>query len=107
MQEPTSIVLWYSHFMAIPQKHYKELCTLFSSIETEKEADRLIQDLLTPQEIGSLAERWQLIQMLAKGVSQRGIAQTLNISISTVTRGSRAFQYGSGGFKYFLKKLKK
>jgi TrpR family trp operon transcriptional repressor len=93
--------------MAVPAKHYKELCELLSSIEDKKEADLLLQDILTPQEIESLAERWQLIQMLAKGLPQRDVAEKLNISISKVTRGSRMLQYGSGGFQHFLKKLKK
>lgn len=66
-----------------------------------------MKDLFTPQEIDALAERWQLIQLLAKGVPQREIAELLNVSISTVTRGSRALQYGSGGFLHFLKKLSK
>lgn len=92
--------------MAVPAQHYKELCRLFASVEDEKEASKLLKDILTPQEIGSLAERWQLIKLLIKGVPQREIAEKLNISISTVTRGSRALQYGSGGFNYFLEKLK-
>ena len=93
--------------MSVPSKHYRELCELFASLESTKEADHLFQDLFTPQEIDSLIERWQIIQLLAKGVPQRAIAEKLNISISTITRGSRALQYGSGGFQYFLKKLKK
>lgn len=64
-------------------------------------------DILTPQELASVAERWQLIQELHKGTPQRDIAKKLNLSISKITRGSRMLQYGSGGFSLFLKKLKK
>ncbi len=97
----------YNVRMSLIDKHYKDLCALLASIESPKEADQLLQDLLTPQEIDALAERWQLIQLLAKGMPQREIADTLKISISTITRGSRALQYGSGGFKKFLEKLGK
>jgi TrpR family trp operon transcriptional repressor len=100
-------VIGYSYQMPIPEQHYKELCELFASIESTKDADRLLQDMLTPQELESLAERWQLVQLLAKGMSQRDIAEKLQVSISKVTRGSRVLQYGEGGFLYFLKKLKK
>lgn len=93
--------------MQVPERHYRELCELFASIENPKRADQLLQDLLTPQEIESLAERWQLVQLLATGMSQREIAEKLNVSISKVTRGSRVLQYGSGGFKVFLEKLNK
>lgn len=94
----------YNRCMSISDKHYRELCELFSSITSPKEADALLRDILTPQELDSLTERWQLIQMLAKGIPQREIAEKLNISISKVTRGSRALQYGTGGFQASLKK---
>ena len=67
----------------------------------------LLRDILTPQETDSLAERWQLIQLLDRGMAQRDIAQKLNVSISKVTRGSRALQYGTGGFRYFLDRMKR
>jgi len=76
-------------------------------VRTEKEAEILLKDILTPQELDSIAERWELIQMLAEGVSQREVADKLGISISKITRGSRMLQYGSGGFDYFLEKLGK
>lgn len=67
----------------------------------------LLDDILTPQELASVAERWQLVQHLSKGTPQRDISKKLGISISKITRGSRQFKYGPGGFQYFLKKLKK
>lgn len=93
--------------MAVPPKHLQELFRLFASAESEKEAKMLLDDILTPQELASLAERWQLIQELHAGTPQRDIAKRLNISISKITRGSRMLQFGSGGFGYFLKKLGK
>lgn len=92
---------------SISAKEYSELIALFSSVESHKEADQLLQDILTPQEIVSLSERWQLIQELAKGTAQRDIAKKLDLSISKITRGSRMLQFGSGGFLHFLKKLGK
>lgn len=86
---------------------HDDLYDLLSSIENPKEARMLLEDLLTPQELASVAGRWQEIQLLAKGMTQRDVAKQLEISISKVTRGSRALQYGSGGFLHFLKKLKK
>lgn len=93
--------------MPVPPKHLKDLYELFASIKNEKEAELLLIDILTPQELDSLAERWQLIQRLAAGKAQRDIADEFKMSISKITRGSRALQYGSGGFGHFLKKLGK
>ena len=93
--------------MPVSKKDYRALCTLFASIESEKEADKLLQDILTPQEIDSLAERWHLVHALAEGKPQRKIAKELKVSISKITRGSRVLQYGAGGFHLFLERLTK
>lgn len=91
----------------MPRNNFQDLYRLFASVRTKKEAEVLLQDILTPAELASVAERWQLIQMLARGVPQRTIAKKLKISISKITRGSNMLQNGTGGFGHFLKKLKK
>ena len=85
---------------------FGDLHTLFVHVRNQREAEMLLKDLLTPKEYRSLVERWQLIQMLAKGRRQRDIKKKLKISISKVTRGSRMLKHGSGGFALFLKRLK-
>lgn len=87
-----------------PSQHFKDLYRLFASIRNEKEAELLLKDILTPQELDSVCERWQLVRMLHAGVPQREIAKKLKISISKITRGSRMMKFGGGGFKTFLKK---
>jgi len=67
----------------------------------------LLQDILTPQEIESIVERWQLIKQLASGKPQRDVAKDLKISISKITRGSRVLKYGTGGFRHFIEKMGK
>ena len=89
-----------------PAQHYRDLYKLVASARDVKEVEMLLKDLLTPQELDSVAERWQLIQMLDQGVPQRDIAKKLGISISKITRGSRMLQYGGGGFEVFLKRLR-
>lgn len=93
--------------MALPRKHLTDLYDLFAQIENREEAKLLLDDILTPQELASVAERWQLIQALDKGTPQRDIAAKLGLSISKITRGSRMLQYGGGGFGHFLRKMKK
>ncbi|MDD5026781.1 MAG: Trp family transcriptional regulator [Candidatus Peribacteraceae bacterium] len=93
--------------MPASREHLHALYKLFASVKTEKEARSLLEDILTPQELDAVAERWQLIRALASGKSQRTIARELKLSISKITRGSRMLKYGSGGFQHFLQKLKK
>ena len=92
--------------MTVSKKHISELYALFASVKNEKDAELLLNDILTPQELKSVAERWQLVQALATGMPQREIAEKLGISISKITRGSRMLQFGEGGFKVFLKRMK-
>ena len=92
--------------MTIQAGHYRQLYRLFASIGTAKEAEALLQDILTPQELEDVAERWQIVRELAKGSPQRDIAEKLGCSISKITRGSRMLQCGTGGFAHFLKKMR-
>ena len=89
------------------QRQYQELFELFAAIDTPTEAQKLLEDILTPHELESLTERWQEIKLLARGMTQRDIAKKLGISISKVSRGSNALKYGTGGFARMLQKLKK
>lgn len=82
---------------------YKELLKMLGESRSAPEWDALLQDLLTPKERESLAERWQIIKLLVSGIPQREIADRLGVSISKITRGSRVLQDGSGGFAKALK----
>ena len=91
--------------MPAPKKHLRDLYELLAMIETPQEAEKLMADLLTPQERDSLAERWQEVQMLSSGMTQREVAKKLGVSISKVTRGAQVLKFGSGGFRTFLEQM--
>ena len=93
--------------MPINPKTFKDLYELFAAPDSPRESEMLLKDILTPQELETIAERWQLIQALASGMTQRDVAKKCDVSISKITRGAHELQYGIGGFKHFLKKLKK
>ena len=56
--------------------------------------DGFLEDMLTPQEIEALDERIKIMHALVAGKTQREIAEELELSITTVSRGSRILQYG-------------
>jgi TrpR family trp operon transcriptional repressor len=77
--------------------------------KVSKEKDKLfvrefLFDLLSPAEYRDLAIRWQIVKLLSKGMSHREIAQTLKVSVATVTRGARELTNKKGGFKTALEK---
>ncbi|MBP6921438.1 helix-turn-helix domain-containing protein [Candidatus Gracilibacteria bacterium] len=63
--------------------------------------DGFLEDILTPQEIEALDERIKIMHALVAGKTQREIAEELELSITTVSRGSRILQYGriKGGWR--------
>jgi TrpR family transcriptional regulator, trp operon repressor len=85
----------------------KELIQTFLTIKNETALDRFLIDLLTPQELQEIVNRWQLVKQLHRGVPQRQIAHNLGISIAKITRGSRMLLNRNGGFNLILNKNKK
>ncbi len=76
-----------------------KLCSLAKNQELFAD---FLEDLLTPQEFTELASRWQLVQLLNAGMTQREIAKKLGISLSKITRGSRELLDPKGGFRRAL-----
>ena len=74
-----------------------ELLRVLARLDRVEDVARLLSDLLTPAEIEALGERWQIVQRLTAGQSQREVAAELGVSITTVSRGSRQLKYGVGG----------
>ena len=65
--------------------------------ELKKHKDNLdgfLEDILSPQEIETIDERIKVMHALVAGKTQREIAEDLELSITTVSRGSRILQYG-------------
>ncbi len=56
--------------------------------------DGFLEDILSPQEIEAIDERIKIMHSLVTEKTQREIAEELEISITTVSRGSRILQYG-------------
>ncbi len=59
-----------------------------------EDLDGFLEDILSPQEIETIDERIKIMHALVAGKTQREIAEELDLSITTVSRGSRILQYG-------------
>ena len=82
-----------------------ELVQALSKIASDKKLLRaFLEDIFTPTEYKEIPVRWQIVKQLAKGISQREIAKNLNVSVATITRGSRELLNKKGGFWQVLKK---
>lgn len=62
------------------------------SLKSNKEMEKFLTAILTPQELEVIPKRLEIVKLLKKGVSQRKIAEKLKTGIATVTRGSKELQ---------------
>ncbi len=82
-----------------------DLLTVLATLDNPRDMALLLSDLLTPQEVEALAERWWIAARLSRGEPQRAVAEALQVSITTVSRGARSLKYGTGGFELAFKTL--
>ena len=76
-----------------------DVCDVLRDLSKNKAALReFLRDLLTPAEYRDTALRWRIVTMLSEGVPQRNIAESLGVSLSKITRGSRELADKKGGF---------
>lgn len=75
-------------------KQIQELVKALIKVNDEADMLDLLRGLLTPMELEEISRRLQIVKLLKSGKSQREVAETLNVGIATVTRGSKEIQQG-------------
>jgi TrpR-related protein YerC/YecD len=85
-------------------KHSLEKAIL--TLEDEKNLEKFLHDLLSPKEYESLKERWNVVQLLEKGIPYREISETTGVSTATVTRVARCLSASGSGYQIVLELLK-
>ena len=84
-----------------------DLLAVIAKINNPQDLECFLEDLLTPNELKAISERWRLVWLLADGKTQREVRDELGVAIATVSRGSQQLQRGTGGFKLAFEILKK
>lgn len=67
----------------------REIASALARLENPADIEAFLKAILTPAELREVAGRWQLVEMLHQGHSQRKIADFLGMSLCKITRGSR------------------
>ena len=76
------------------------------SLESKEECRRFFEDLCTIREILDMAQRLDTAILLDSKMSYQAIAKDMKISTATIGRVSKCLNYGSGGYRLALDKLK-
>jgi len=82
------------------------LAQAFLSLETEEEVYSFLDDLCTIAEIKAMVQRIHIARLLDKDATYTDIAAQTGASTATISRVNRCLNYGAGGYKTVLARMK-
>ena len=77
------------------------------SLRDVNECYQFFEDMCTINELQAMAQRWQVARQLDAGETYQDIAHQFNASSATISRVNRCLEYGAGGYRLVLDRLKK
>ena len=84
----------------------RELFGAILALETRGELERFFRDLCTLSELEAMAHRWQVAQLLDKGLPYAEVAERTHASTTTVTRVAHWLKHGEGGYRLALERAR-
>ena len=76
------------------------------SLKSKEECRAYLEDLCTIKELQDMAQRLDAAILLSQGYSYKRIMENVNISTATIGRVSKCLNYGTGGYRSVIEKLK-
>ena len=76
------------------------------SLKTEQECSFFFDDICTIQELEAIAQRLEVACLLDEGKSYIDINRQTGASTATICRVSKCLNYGEGGYKTAIERLK-
>ncbi len=89
--------------------HSKETDDLFkaiSQLNTIEECYTFFEDVCTIKEIMEIAQRLRVAKLLEGGASYQAISKETGASTATISRVSKCLEYGNGGYRAAIRRLK-
>lgn len=85
----------------------KFLIEAIVKLRNTDECQRFLRDLLTIPEIKVFAARWRVANMLDQKYTYEEIEKQTGMSSTTIARINRWLEYGEGGYRLLIDRLKK
>lgn len=76
------------------------------NLQTIDECYAYFEDLCTIKELSDMSQRLDAAVLLAEGMSYQKIMEQVDISTATIGRVSKCLNYGAGGYRAAIEKLK-
>ena len=89
---------WYT-------KSTDDLCKAILSLKTKEECYAFLEDICTIKEMQDISQRLAVARMLSQGISYTTICRETGASTATISRVSRCYEYGTGGYKAVIASL--
>lgn len=77
------------------------------SLRDLSECYQFFEDMCTINELQAMSQRWQVARQLDEGETYQDIAHKFSASSATISRVNRCLEYGAGGYRLILDRLKK
>ncbi|MBR5542538.1 MAG: helix-turn-helix domain-containing protein [Oscillospiraceae bacterium] len=87
-------------------KSLDRLFEIILGLETVEDCYNFFEDICTINEVQDMAQRFDVAVLLDEGKNYQAISKEVNVSTATISRVSRCLNYGSGGYRSALLKLK-
>ena len=84
----------------------KKLYTAISRLKTADEVAAFMEDLCSIKEIQDMVHRFETAIALDSGKNYISIASEFGVSTATISRVNRSLEYGTGGYRNAIEKLK-
>lgn len=81
------------------------LCNALLSLKTKEECYAFLEDICTIKEIQDISQRLEVAKLLSQGISYTTISKETGASTATISRVSRSYEYGAGGYKAVIARL--
>lgn len=83
-----------------------KLMETISKLKTKEDCYEFFDDVCTIKEVLEMSKRLEAAKLLSNKLSYQEIIKKINISTATLSRVSKALNYGSGGYKKVIKNVK-
>ena len=82
------------------------LLKVILALETPEECTAFFEDICTIKELQDMSQRLEVALLLEQGLNYQEISARTTVSTATISRVSKCLNYGSGGYRAAIERLK-
>ena len=85
---------------------FEPLFETIVQLQSVEECSAFFEDLCTIRELKDISQRLGVAQLLDAGFNYQEVAAKTGVSSTTISRVKRCLEYGSGGYRTVLDRMK-